>query len=139
MRMKKSSIYGCAVLFLFNDIVAQMLYDNPEFVGEARKQYTEEEMTTVKETCVAEMAKLGQSTSKIALFILIYLLSTCRNKIFRFTGLFYFSLLGFFLNFSYISKNTLKHCFEIFRPCFFFMNTCNLKRDFGFIFLFMFF
>lgn len=62
MRMKKSSIYGCAVLFLFNDIVAQMLYDNPEFVGEARKQYTEEEMTTVKETCVAEMAKLGQST-----------------------------------------------------------------------------
>uniref|UniRef100_K1P812 Perlucin n=1 Tax=Magallana gigas TaxID=29159 RepID=K1P812_MAGGI len=42
--------------------IAQMLYDNPEFVGEARKQYTEEEMTTVKETCVAEMAKLGQST-----------------------------------------------------------------------------
>lgn len=115
--MKKSSIYGCAVLFLFNDIVAQMLYDNPEFVGEARKQYTEKEMTTVKETCVAEMAKLGQSTSKIALFILIYLLSTCRNKIFRFAGL---VLLGFFLNFSYILKNTLKHCFEIFRPCFFF-------------------
>lgn len=92
MRMKKSSIYGCAVLFLFNDIVAQMLYDNPEFVGEARKQYTEEEMTTVKETCDAEMAKLGQSTSKIALFILIYLLSTCRNKIFMFAGLFFFSL-----------------------------------------------
>lgn len=120
--MKKSSIYGCAVLFLFNDIVAQMLYDNPELVGEARKQYTEEEMTTVKETCVAEMAKLGQSTSKIALFILIYLLSTCRNKIFRFAGLFYFSLFCwvFFFNFSYILKNTLKHCFEIFRPCFFF-------------------
>lgn len=122
MRMKKSSIYGCAVLFLFNDIVAQMLYDNPEFVDEARKQYTEEEMTTVKETCVAEMAKLGQSTSKIALFILIYLLSTCRNKIFRFAGLFYFSLFCWvFLKFFLYIKKHFKTLFRNISTVFFFL------------------
>lgn len=92
--MKKASVYSCVVLYLFNDIVAQMLY-NPEFVGDTSKQYTEEEMTTLKKTCVAEMAKLSQSTSKFALFILIYFFISS-IKICKFVGLFYLSSFLFF-------------------------------------------
>lgn len=87
--MKRSSIYICAVLYLFNDIIAQMLY-NPEFVDDTSKQYTEEEMTILRKSCVAEMAKLIQNTSKFALFILIFFKSSI--TFFKFVGLFYFSL-----------------------------------------------